>query len=76
MTPKDKSKESQSENNTDNKKPKPKTEWYTESTFAIRDMIYYPNKYFLLAEDNHIKICSLVPDTKNIIINLGNILPI
>lgn len=39
-------------------------------------MIYYPNKYFLLAEDNHIKLCSLVPDTKNIIIHLANILPI
>ena len=53
-----------------------KTTWHTESTLAIRDVLYYPNKCFVIAEDNHIKICSLIPHTKNIIIDLGKILPI
>ena len=53
-----------------------KTTWHTESTFAIRDVLYYRNKCFVIAEDNHIKICSLIPHTKNIIIDLGKILPI
>ena len=50
--------------------------WHTESTFAIRDILYYPNKCFVIAEDNHIKLCSLIRNKKNIIIDLGKILPI